>query len=31
MSEKKILFYMNIGSQPVRAVKALLDIGKIDY
>jgi hypothetical protein len=30
MSEK-VTLYWNIGSQPARAVKALLDIGNIDY
>jgi hypothetical protein len=27
--EKKLVLYWNLGSQPARAVKALLDIGKI--
>jgi hypothetical protein len=30
MSEK-IILYWNLGSQPARAVKALLDIGLIPY
>lgn len=30
MSEK-LKLYIDIGSQPARAVKALLDIGKIEY
>ena len=29
--QNKIQFYWNIGSQPCRAVKALLDLGKIEY
>ena len=28
---QKLLLYWNIASQPARAVKALLDIGKIPH
>lgn len=27
----KLAYFWNIGSQPSRAVKALLDLGKLDY
>ena len=29
--QNKIQFYWDIPSQPSRAIKALLDLGKIDY
>lgn len=29
--DQKLVLYWNIGSQPARAVKALLEIGKIPH